>query len=271
LQVQATFLQTASYSVSTSLGANGSETIDGVATHGPATVQWAVNTPHTVSVPALVALSPGTQDVFSQWSDGVTTASRTIDAATAFSFIAQYQEQFLVTVTAAPAAGGTVSGGGWYNANAPASLTAAPAGGFSFTGFTGTVAGSQSPLAITVSQPENALASFAPGSPILNATAGAHTNTSANDVQLTIVFTDSGPAAAGGVTVNSIAGVAQSGSGAISALSALPLPFTLLPGQSQALSFTIAWPSTAVRVGFTVNFAANNGAYAGTSTFYVLR
>ena len=67
------------------------------------------------------------------------------------------------------------------------------------------------------------------------------------------------------------AAVVQSGSGAISALSALPLPFTLLPAQSQALSFTIAWPSTAVRVGFTVNFAANNGAYTGTSTFYVLR
>jgi hypothetical protein len=271
LQVQAKFVQAESYSISTSLGANGSETIDGVTTHGPATAQWAINTSHTVSVPALVALSPGTQYVFSQWSDGIKTASRTINSTSSVSLVAEYQQQFLVTITAAPTAGGSVSGGGWYNANAPASLTAAPAGGFSFTGFTGTVAGSQSPLAITVSQPENALASFAPASPALSATAGAHTNTNANEVQLTIVFTDNGAATAGSVTVNSIAGMAQSGSGAISALSALPLPFTLLPGQSQALSFTIAWPSTAVRVGFTVNFAANNGAYTGTSTFYVLR
>ena len=271
IEVHAKFLQAGSYSISTSLGAAGSETIDGVTTQGPATVQWSNATVHTVSVPLSILSSPGTQYVFTNWSDGPTAATRNINAGSTVNFVAQYQQQFLVTVTATPAGGGSVSGGGWYNANTPISLTATATTGFSFTGFSGTAVGSQSPLAVTVSQPETVFASFAPGVPILNATAGAHTDTNASQVQLTITVTNNGPGAAESVVFNSITGAVQSGSGTVLALTAVPLPFTVLPGQSQSFSFNLEWPSTAARVAFTVNFSANGGAYNGKSTFYVLR
>uniref|UniRef100_Q01QY5 Metallophosphoesterase n=1 Tax=Solibacter usitatus (strain Ellin6076) TaxID=234267 RepID=Q01QY5_SOLUE len=272
VDLTAEFAQAGTYTISTSLGANGSETIDGSTSQGPATTTWALNSNHTVSVPAVVSPSSGVRYIFTGWSDGTQTASRTISAGPVTLFIAQYQQQFQVSVQASPAAGGTATGGGWFNANASATLTATSSAGFAFTGFSGDVYSTQTPFAFSVTQPVNAAANFAPsGVPVLTASAGSHTNTGTAQTQLTIVLTNAGQGAAANASIDSISAVVQNGSGVVNLTGALPQPVTLSPGQSASFNLLFDWPSTAARVAFTVNFSANGGAYKNKGVFYVVR
>jgi hypothetical protein len=268
IQMGAKFLPAGGYLISTSLGAAGTVTIDGAMLTGPQTVTWVNNTSHFVTVPALVFPSAGIQYVFQQWSDGVATASRGITAGSISSFTAQYQQQFLVTVNASPAAGGTISGGGWYNANANASLTASAASGFNFTEFSGSAVSSQSAFSFAVTSPDTVIGNFAPGTPVLRASAGTHTN-NAQSTQLNIVVANTGAGAAASTSLN-ITATVQSGTGTVTAIG-VTLPQTISPGQTVSLPVVFLWPPTAIRVAFTVGINANDGSYTASSTFYVVR
>jgi hypothetical protein len=122
---------------------------------------------------------------------------------------------------------------------------------------------------IAVTQPDTEVANFAPLVPSLVASAGAHAN-GANSTQLSIVVTNTGKGAAVSTFLDSVTAVVQNGSGTLTSLTSV-LPVTILPGQAVTLPYTFIWPATAVRVSFTVNFTANNGAYTSKSTFYVVR
>ncbi|HLK61821.1 MAG TPA: metallophosphoesterase [Bryobacteraceae bacterium] len=272
VDLTAEFNPAGTYTVSTSLGANGSETIDGAVTQGPAVVQWPINSTHNVSVPATLTPTSGVRYVFTQWSDGVTTASRSIAASSVTLYTAQYQQQFQVSLQSSPSTGGTTTGGGWFNAGASATLTATAANGFTFTGFSGDVYSTQTPYTFPVNQPANVAGNFAPSAlPVLTASAGAHTNNSPTDTLLTVVLSNTGQGAAVNANIDSITAVVQNGTGTITPPAVLPSPATLAPGQSTSFSLDFGWPSTAARVAFTVNFSANGGAYKGKAVFYVVR
>ena len=71
--------------------------------------------------------------VFDHWNDGLTTATRTVTVNSNMSFTAYFTaNQYTITVSASPANGGTVGGGGNYAYGAVATLTATPNTGFSF-------------------------------------------------------------------------------------------------------------------------------------------
>ena len=70
---------------------------------------------------------------FTQWSDGNTANPRTVTVTDSATYTAQFAlQQYTVTVTANPAEGGTVTGGGTYNYNSSATLTATPNTGYEF-------------------------------------------------------------------------------------------------------------------------------------------
>ena len=77
--------------------------------------------------------------VFSKWSDGVTTASRTIIATDGLpTFIAEFIESvtpIMVTIktSVTPAGGGTISGGGSYTTGTSVTLTARANSGYVFS------------------------------------------------------------------------------------------------------------------------------------------
>ena len=76
----------------------------------------------------------------------------------------QLDTGFLVTASASPVAGGTVSGSGTYASGGTATVTAAPAAGYHFTGWTGDVlipGDTTNPLSITVDAPKTVAANFA--------------------------------------------------------------------------------------------------------------
>jgi len=77
---------------------------------------------HTIQAPSVVPLGQGIQAVFTGWSDGTTANPRSIYFdGTGMRIAAQYQTQFYLQVDSNY---GTVQGGGWYNANAYATVTA---------------------------------------------------------------------------------------------------------------------------------------------------
>ena len=70
---------------------------------------------------------------FTQWSDGVTTNTRTVTVNADASYEAQFAlQQFTVTTNVTPAEGGSVTGGGSYNYGSTATLVATPNAGYEF-------------------------------------------------------------------------------------------------------------------------------------------
>ncbi|MDY6917264.1 MAG: S8 family peptidase [Chloroflexota bacterium] len=98
-------------------------TVDGTeysASDLPKSFSWVEGSSHDCAAPATVSESEGTQYVFTSWSDGVTTPSRTVsDEGT---YTAQYKMQHYLTVASEH---GSPSGEGWYDVGATATTGAA--------------------------------------------------------------------------------------------------------------------------------------------------
>lgn len=271
LKFSAAFTATGTYTVTSNLGAGGSELVDGVTYAGPASLTWTSGTSHTFSVPALITPAPGVRDVFTGWSDGSSATSRTVTAGATFNFVANYQLQYQVTTAVSPTGGGTLTGAGWYNGGSPATLQATAANGFTFSGFSGGLSGSGDPQTVAVNKPVNVVANFQPGTAILYASAGPRNDSDPNISNFTFVLTNTGAGAAANAQIDSVAARTVLGSGSVT-FNSWPLPFgTIVPGQAASQTISFSWPSTAKRVGFTVSFSANGGAYHGQTTFYVIR
>lgn len=271
LTFTANFVAVGSYSISTSLAAGGTETVDGVAYTGPASVQWNSGTQHTIAVPAIVTGAPGVRDVFTTWSDGVAQASRTVIAGAVNSYFAQYQRQYLATTSISPAGAGTLTGAGWYDDGSPAAFQATAANGFQFGGFSGDALNAQNPASLITNRPLNVIANFTAGTPSLAALPGPRNDTDPNVSIFTFVLMNSGAGGAAAARIDSVSTQTIAGTGTVT-VAAVPLDFgTILPGGSATQTIKIDWPQSATRVAFTVRFSANAGAYHGQTTFYVLR
>jgi uncharacterized repeat protein (TIGR01451 family) len=113
--------------------------------------------------------APGKQFVFNFWNDGYLAASRfgVAPPIGGGTFSANFDTQYQIVTTASPAAGGTVSvapsaANNFYIASAPVMLTATPAAGYTFTGFTGDVTSTANPLSTVMpAAPLNIRANFA--------------------------------------------------------------------------------------------------------------
>ncbi len=120
--------------------------------------------PHTLAVTSPQAGSTGTQYVFASWSDGTKAASDPITVGnSAANYTATFTTQYQLTISAFPVAGGTVTpaSGGFYNAGAAVPVLATPNGGYTFDGWTGSVASASSAsTTVTMGAPESVTANF---------------------------------------------------------------------------------------------------------------
>jgi YD repeat-containing protein len=119
---------------------------------------------HTIAVTATQAGGTGTQYVFTGWSDSGAASHSITVGATATMYTATFQLQYQLTLSASPAAGGTVTpaSGAFYNAGTVVPITAAAGSGYSFTGWTANVAGTTSAsTSVTMSGPQTVTATFA--------------------------------------------------------------------------------------------------------------
>ena len=100
--------------------------------------------PHTLAAPSPQAGPVGERYVFGNWSDGGSASHQITVPAAPITYTATFGGQFLLTTSVAPAGAGTISVtskspslDGYYNPGTSVTVTANPAAGYSFTGFSG--------------------------------------------------------------------------------------------------------------------------------------
>ncbi len=243
----------------------------GAAQATPFSVQLAAGT-HTIAVAATQAGSPGTQYVFSSWSDaGAASHSITVSGPAA-TYTATFQTQYQLTTAASPSAGGTVtpSSGTFYNPGSVVSVQATANAGYRFANFSGALTGSGNPQNVTLNGPTNVVANFTPLTPNIAASVGTRT-VAGSTVLVSLTLTNTGLGAATNATITGITAITLvSGSGTVTVASGTPVNLgTINPGASASTTVTFNWPSTAARVSFTVNFTADGG-YSGSSRITTL-
>ncbi|MCX6292869.1 MAG: InlB B-repeat-containing protein, partial [Sphingobacteriales bacterium] len=164
-----------------------------------------------------------------------------------------------VTTSAAPVAGGTVTGGGSYASGSTATLTATRAIGYVFTGWSGDTIATTSPISVVVNANKNVVANFLATTYTLTTTAA--------------------PIAGGTVT-----GGGNYGAGATATLTAIPATGYTFAGWSGASSATTATTTVLMNsnatatanfkaitvVNYTLTTAANplvGGSVTGAGTY----
>ncbi len=99
---------------------------------------------------------------FVKWSDGNTSASRTITVSGNRSLTAYFElkpvQQYSITLSKSPSAGGSVYGGGTYEEGKIVTITATPASGYEFTKWSDGV--TSNPRTVTVTKDMSLTANF---------------------------------------------------------------------------------------------------------------
>ena len=120
---------------------------------------------HTIAVATTQAGSAGTQYVFTGWSDSGAASHSIAVGASAATYTASFKTQYQLTISASPAAGGTVTpaSGGFYDSATVVNIQATANTGYSFTNWTGSVASaSNASTTVTMSAPQTVTANFSP-------------------------------------------------------------------------------------------------------------
>jgi len=256
--------------------------VDGTSAATPASYQWTQSPSHTIAAPLTFALpnQPGYFAVFQQWSDGVTSATRTVTGQSTANqaFQAIYGLAIQIQTTVSPAGAGTVSitpanANGLYQTGTALTLKATPTSGFTFHGF-GAGVPTGNPVTISPTTPQTVTAQFDPGQPTLYAASGARTDGTAPNTRIVpISLTNIGAGGAADATIASITGFKTlTGSDTVTLAQTLPADLGSVPvGASKSANVLFNWPANASRVQFTVNFSANGGQYTGSTTLTLFR
>ena len=171
--------------------AGRSITVDGALYGAPHTFYWFPNSVHTIGTTSPQSGNlAGTRHLFASWSDGGAMV-HTVTATTApATYTANFTLQYLLETGVLPAGGGTItaspaSPSGFYDPGTVVQLTATPTAGYTFSNWTGSLAGtSANPQSITMAGPRFAFANFTPPSCAANVT--SQLNISPGGLQRTI-------------------------------------------------------------------------------------
>jgi uncharacterized repeat protein (TIGR02543 family) len=134
---------------------------NGAAQAAPVSVSWQEGSSHTISTSS-PQTSSGTKYTFLSWSDsGALSHSITVPQGGG-TYTASFSTAYLLTTSASPAAGGTVSppSRSYYASGAVVNLVATPEAGYAFAGWTGNVAGQRASTTVTMSSPQTVTALF---------------------------------------------------------------------------------------------------------------
>jgi uncharacterized repeat protein (TIGR02543 family) len=145
----------------------------------PHTFDWNPDSSHTLSVASPQSGSSGTRYVYSSWSDGGAQTHAITAPSSSTTYTATFSTQYELTITSSPLDGGTVAPSpmgdqsgtacvtsvgvvcaGYYSSDASVTLTATPSNGYTFTGWSGDLTGTQNPATITMGGPTSITANF---------------------------------------------------------------------------------------------------------------
>lgn len=136
-------------------------TVDGVTCTTPCVYQWTASSAHTVAIPSPQAGTTGIQYAFASWSDGGAQSHTITAPASATTYTANFATQYLLTTSANPVAGGSISpASAWFNSGSVVAISATASGGYAFSGFTGALSGTPTPQNLTLNAPSTVAANF---------------------------------------------------------------------------------------------------------------
>lgn len=136
-------------------------TVDGQSCLSPCALQWHSGTAHTIAAPVVIPGVTGTRLGWKTWSDGGAASHSVTAPLTAVTYTATFATQYLLTTVAAPAAMGSIAPAtGWFDSGSIVPVSATPAAGFSFTGFSGVLTGIVTPQPVTMTGPLSVTAGF---------------------------------------------------------------------------------------------------------------
>jgi sugar lactone lactonase YvrE len=229
---------------------------------------------HTIAVPQtqLWQDRTGYRYIFDGWSDGG-AASHSITVGTSpASYYATFHTQLLLTTIASPAAGGSVTASQFVDPfPSTVSLTAVANAGYVFAGFSAPFSvPAGNPTSFQILAPETVVANFTPLAPNLAASVGTRADAGTNR-QVVLNLVNTGLGNASNATITGISAAVVLGSGAVSAVSHLPVDLgAIAPGASASTAVLFNWPAAATKVKLTVTFTADNG-YTGSTSITTLR
>jgi hypothetical protein len=249
-------------------------TIDGVAYPTPKVVSWTPGTNHTVSL-VTPQVNGGIRNTFTAWSPGGATPQMQILApATGTTYTANFTTEYQLTTSTNPAAGGSVTpASGWIAAGNIVSVKSNPAANYALAFFSGALAGATNPQNLTMDAPKTVVANMqSTANPILTASVIARADAGVTGQRVwTIRLTDNGAGPANSAQITGLT-LTQTSGGACTPPVVTPFPITLgtiSPAANATGAVTINFASctdAAARFSAKINFAANSGAYSGSTT-----
>lgn len=133
-------------------------TFNGVSYTGTHTLNIASGN-YALSTATTQIVATGTQATFVSWSDAGAITHNVFVGSTPLSITGTFSTQYLLTATAVPSTGGTLSGGGYNNAGSTAMVTETPNSNFAFTGWGGACSGTGS-CTVVMNAPATVSANF---------------------------------------------------------------------------------------------------------------
>jgi hypothetical protein len=115
--------------------------VDGTTYTSAQSLSWTIGSIHTLATSSPQTPSSGTQNVFTNWSDGGVLSHSVTASSSTLGYTAFFGTQYLLTTAVAPSGSGTVSPAtGYQAALSSVPLLASPAAGYAFSSWTGPVA-----------------------------------------------------------------------------------------------------------------------------------
>ena len=136
--------------------------VDGVSYTASQNFSWQIGSNHTIATGSPQGAA-GTRYTFTSWSDGGAISHMVKAPSTPATYTASFGTSYLLATSASPAGGGTVTpaSSSYYAAAAVVPVTATPAPGYAFSGWSGPVANASSAsTSVTMSAPESVTANF---------------------------------------------------------------------------------------------------------------
>jgi hypothetical protein len=251
-------------------------TVDGATYTAPKTFTWMPGTSHSVGTTSPQAAGTGARFSFAWWDNGGAMAQNIFVTNVNATYVASFNTEYLLTTNVYPAAGGTITPGGWYGAGVSATVGASANAGYLLDHFSGALTGAATPQNVTMSAPRNVVANFAAQVPVLTGSISARSGTAAAR-QWTVTLNNVGPGAANGAQITGVS-LTQTSGAACSPVITIPSPApsatsplavgTVAPSSSATAAVTISFAGCAPanRYKVVIGFAANGGAYQGSST-----
>src|SRR5438477_6135409 len=137
-------------------------TVDGTTYSATQTFSWTPGSSHTIATSSLQSGGAGVRSAWHNWSDGG-AISHSVAPTTNKTYTANFTTQYYLTMSAGT--GGKVTpSSGWKSSGAAVSISATPAIGYTFTGWTGSgtasYTGSTNPISIMMGGPITETAAF---------------------------------------------------------------------------------------------------------------